>query len=86
MVPFPPKKIERIYPTLAKGHFFSESKMHFSNLPKNVPKTYLEMRLPVPGKFSAHFLGDLKNASCSLKKKQPLELLIYRISLINVLP
>ena len=34
--------------------------MHLSNLPKNVP-----------GKFSAHFLGDLKNAFS--EKKQPLE-------------
>ena len=29
-----------------KDRFFSESMMHFSNLPKHVPKTYLEMTLP----------------------------------------
>ena len=30
--------------TEAKGRFFSESMMHFSNCPKNVPKTILKKR------------------------------------------
>ena len=51
-----------------KGCFFSDSVMRFSNLPKNVPKTYLEQVISFPGKFLAHFLGDLKNASYFLKK------------------
>ena len=39
-------KFRQVLLKVAKGRFFSESRMHFSNLPKNVPKTYLEMRLP----------------------------------------